>query len=79
LTNTKQSQETDILAAGGIRTRNPSKRAALDREATVIGRIDGRAVNLPVHKLTILVLFNMARTALRVAELIFTVKNCLTL
>jgi len=28
--NTQQSQETDILAAGGIRTRNPSKRAAAE-------------------------------------------------
>jgi len=26
--NTQQSQETDIHAPGGIRTRNPSKRAA---------------------------------------------------
>ena len=26
--NTQQSQETDILAPGGIRTRNPSNRAA---------------------------------------------------
>jgi hypothetical protein len=32
LSNTRRSQETDILAAGGIRTRNPSKRAALDRD-----------------------------------------------
>jgi hypothetical protein len=28
--NTQRSQETDIHALGGIRTRNPSKRAAAD-------------------------------------------------
>jgi hypothetical protein len=28
--NTQHSQETDIHSAGGIRTRNPSKRAAAD-------------------------------------------------
>jgi hypothetical protein len=28
--NTQHSQETDIHASGGIRTRNPSKRAAAD-------------------------------------------------
>jgi ribosomal protein L30/L7E len=36
--NTQQSQKTDIHAGGGIRTHNPSKRAAaLGRAATVIG------------------------------------------
>ena len=30
----QQSQETDIRDHGGIRTRNPSKRAAADRAAT---------------------------------------------
>jgi len=38
---TQHSQETDIHAAGGIRTRNPSKRAAadhaLDRAVAGIG------------------------------------------
>ena len=29
--NTQHSQQTDIQAPGGIRTRNPSKRAAADR------------------------------------------------
>jgi hypothetical protein len=28
--NTQHSQQTDIHAPGGIRTRNPSKRAAVD-------------------------------------------------
>jgi hypothetical protein len=36
--NTQHSQKTDIRAPGGIRTRNPSKRAA-----TGIGTIDGDA------------------------------------
>jgi len=38
--NTEHSQETDVHAAGGIRTSNPIKRvvAALDRVATGIGQ-----------------------------------------
>jgi len=34
--NTQHSQETDIRASGGIRTRSPSKRAAADRASTGI-------------------------------------------
>ena len=33
----QHSHETDIHASGGIRTRNPSKTAALDRSATENG------------------------------------------
>ena len=36
--NTQQSHQTCAHASGGIRTRNPSKRAAADRAATGIGR-----------------------------------------
>jgi hypothetical protein len=39
--NTQHSQETNIHAAGGIRTRSPSKRAAvaaLERAANGIGK-----------------------------------------
>ena len=36
--NTQQSQQTCVHAYGGIRNRNPSKRAAADRAATGIGR-----------------------------------------
>jgi hypothetical protein len=32
--NTQHSQQTDIRTPGGIRTHNPSKRAAADRAAT---------------------------------------------
>ena len=35
--NTQHTQETDSHALGGIRTRNPSKRAALARAAIGIG------------------------------------------
>jgi len=35
--NTQHSQERDIQAPGGIRTHNPSNRAALDGAATGIG------------------------------------------
>jgi hypothetical protein len=36
--NTQHSQETDIHAAGGIRTRNPSMRAAADPRLGGIGK-----------------------------------------
>jgi hypothetical protein len=42
-TGQNKTQETDILARGGIRTHNPSKRTqthALDRAATGIGNHD---------------------------------------
>ena len=35
--NTQHPTQKDILAVGGIPTRNPSQRAALDRAATGIG------------------------------------------
>ena len=38
--NTQHSQETDIHAAGGIRTSNPIKQAAAD--GWMDGRTDGR-------------------------------------
>jgi hypothetical protein len=49
LSNTRQSQETDILAAGRIRTRNPIKRAALDRD-----RQDRRSSSQFTRKLSVL-------------------------
>jgi hypothetical protein len=36
--NTQHSKQTDINAPGGIQTRNPSKRAALDHTAAGIDR-----------------------------------------
>ena len=36
--NSQLSQQTDRHATGGIRTRNPGKRAAADRAASVMGR-----------------------------------------
>jgi hypothetical protein len=38
--NTHNSQETDILASSGIKTRNPSKRPATDIRARPPGRWD---------------------------------------
>ena len=38
--NTQHSQETDVHAAGGIQTRNPSKRAAADRRLRPRGHRD---------------------------------------
>ena len=35
LDNTRHSQETDINAAGGIRTRNPSKRSAAQQQPDI--------------------------------------------
>ena len=40
--NTQKSQETDIHAACGIRTRNPSKRATADPSFRLRGRWDRR-------------------------------------
>ena len=38
--STQQSQQTDIHGSGGIRTRNPSKRAAADPRITPRGHRD---------------------------------------
>jgi len=38
--HTRHSKETDIHAISGIRTRNPSKRAAADRRLRQRGRRD---------------------------------------
>ena len=35
--NTQHSKATDIHVPGGVQTRNPSKRATLDRAATGVG------------------------------------------
>jgi hypothetical protein len=44
--NTQHSQETDIHAFGGIRTRNPTKRTALDPRLRQRGHWDRRIVHL---------------------------------
>jgi hypothetical protein len=44
--NTQHSQETDIHASGGIRTHNPSKRAAVDPRLTPRGQWDRRLVEV---------------------------------
>ena len=54
--NTHHSQQTDIYARGGIRTRNPSKRAAyaLDRADTGTGKISYHIVeNTHTAKMTL--------------------------
>jgi len=58
LDNTQHSQETDVHAAGGIRTRNPSKRAATGPSYIVrqYGKISDFDVLLTVHLSTILVI-----------------------
>jgi len=43
--NTQQSQEKDIQAPGGIRTHNPSKRAAADPRDRPRGRWDRQLVS----------------------------------
>jgi hypothetical protein len=40
--NTQHSQETDIYTSSGIRTRNPSKRAAVDSRLRPLGHWDWR-------------------------------------
>jgi hypothetical protein len=40
LTNTQHSQQTNIYAPGGIRTRNPSRRAAADPRLIPLGQWD---------------------------------------
>jgi hypothetical protein len=40
LTNTQHSQQTNINAYGGIRTRNPSRRAAADPRLRPLGHSD---------------------------------------
>ena len=44
--NTQHSQETDIHAPGGIRTHDPSKRAAVDRRLRPHGHGDRQAVSI---------------------------------
>jgi len=39
---TQHSQDTDIYARGGIRTRNPSKRAVADKRIRLRGHWDER-------------------------------------
>jgi len=53
LRNTKYSQETDIHAPGGIRTRNPTKQAAADPLHRPQGHWDRRVDTESVSKLTI--------------------------
>jgi hypothetical protein len=47
--NTKHAQETDIYAFGGIRTYNPSKRAAADPRLRPRGHRNGRAKYVEVE------------------------------
>jgi hypothetical protein len=49
----QHSQETAIHALGGIRTHNPSKRAALDRAVTGIGQY--RLYHLCIYKFFIII------------------------
>jgi hypothetical protein len=44
--NTQHSQETDIHAPGGIRTQNPSKRAASDPRLRQRGHRDGQVTDI---------------------------------
>ena len=53
---TQQSQPTDIHAPSGIRTRNPSKRAAADPHNTPRGHRD-RPVNATGYRKAFILLF----------------------
>jgi len=61
---TQRPQETDIHAAGGIRTRSPSKRASADLRLKPRGRQDRRSVYSDYNNtanLTAVTLFDRAR------------------
>jgi hypothetical protein len=47
--NTQHLQETDSHTPGGIRTRNPSKRAALDQSHRPRGHWDRQLLCIVIH------------------------------
>jgi hypothetical protein len=53
--NTKQSQQTDIHALGGIRTRNPSKRVVADPRLRPRGHWDQHSI---IDRETVFILVN---------------------
>jgi hypothetical protein len=52
LTNTQHSQQTNIHVPGGIRTRNPSKRAAADPRLRPLGHWDRQFLTLAFTNLS---------------------------
>jgi t-SNARE complex subunit (syntaxin) len=63
--NTQHSQETDIHALGGIRTHNPSKRAAEHPRPTGIG--DKIIIIIIITIIIIIIIINVVAAAAIVA------------
>jgi hypothetical protein len=76
--NTQQSQETDIHNAGGIRTHNPSKRAAVDPRLRPRGHWDRQTSTIPLRNPPKLINVESVtrQTDTQVAHMVLTKELC---